>query len=74
MVKVPGDVPLSIGATSIKADGDVCGGVVSLACVTIGKLTKPTGTGEKIEVSELPYFECTVLCTSGTGDASSSTE
>lgn len=62
------------GATSIKSDGDIRGGVVPLARVAMGKLTKPAGMGEKSGDSEIPYFDCTVLRTSGTGDASLPTE
>lgn len=60
MVKVPVVISLPIGAASIKIDGDVCGGVVSLACHAIGVLTKPAGVGEKSDVSEFPYLDCVV--------------
>lgn len=68
MVKVFNEVLLFIGVVLIKVDGDVCGGVVFFICYIIGKLIKFFGVGEKIEVLELFYLDCIVLCIFGMGD------
>lgn len=68
IVKVFNDVLLLIGVVLIKVDGDVCGGVVFLVWVIIGKLIKFFGMGEKSEVFDLFYFDCVVLCIFGMGD------
>lgn len=68
IVKVFNDVLLLMGVILIKIDGDVCGGVVFLVCVIIGKLIKFLGMGEKFDVLELFYFECVVQCILGMGD------
>lgn len=52
----------------IKMDGDVCGGVVFLVCLVMGKLIYFVGVSEKFSGLELFYFDWVVGCIFGMGD------